>query len=981
MFRPFAIAAWLLVCCILTVRPAQAQSTCTLAGDANTHVDLTVQDLNWPRFADWCADLHGYVQTPTPPLPEDAAEQIGVSLSALGHFAQVKCQLAAPTQIVCLAQPATLVRDYDIQGSLPFALLKQDLQRRMFLRPGTILSDAPTDLRRQAQRLEEFLQDEGYFESHVEVSTTPARGAEPGHGVWVRVVPHAGPSYQLGQVLIDGAPDSERTAVAAVFHHSWFLWWGEERFRPTQFRDDLPKAIAVLRDHGYPAARVTGTFRPDKAADSIEITLQVDTGPQLQVEFVGNEAFSAADLHHEDSFKTVGAADAVQVETVRMALVRKYQRDGFYEADITADMRKDDAGKLHVLYTIKEGERAKIVAVKFAGNSTFDDKTLSQDAGMLILPSGVIIKQRWVDEWVIHDQHALTAYYQDHGFVDTQVTLQRRALTADTLEVTVRIHEGSHIVVGHVALHDYPQSADPNAALKHLSIKDGDAYVAAKADAGAQDLRAALASHGYLRAEVAPTVTQNAGEATVRYDVSSGPPSTLGGVIVRGSFRTRRSVIEQELGFDLDAPLNVVALGSARRRLRALNIFNALQLTPQAGWPDSEKTWILVSLEERDVRDLSAVLSFSSDDLFAVGADYRDLNLFGRALSLDVLARVSNAGELVSPKLRIGNMDRIEAKLRAPHPFGLPLDAEAAAFYRYEDLQLFRYRLLGGTAALIRPLLARNACSGCPGITGRLGYELSEAYFIDKTNGELGDSALAQDRLAHLSIPGVTIARIVPSIAIEARDVPMDPQNGYSADVRFELGYPYFAGPFHEDAAQFWRFIVGAQGYLTLGAPLRLRLDEDRHLGGPLVLAASAQYSAAGPWGEHGGVPLSETYAYGGDFSVRGLVSRASTLAIPDAHYMFIASVELRWYILQNVGIGHIQVAGFTDMGTVARNPHSLFGDTTVSVGPVIRYVTPVGPLSVAYGWPILRPASIAAADATSIPVNGRLHVTLGYNF
>lgn len=977
-----------LVGLLLGAHPAvlAAGQHCAIHGKSGNDVVVALEGTAWEGWNTWCPSLNNYINVPAPPVAQERAKELAddvqKALQVLGFFAKVSCATSQIGTMNCTAHPNHIVKDFDIGGTIPFALLKEDLRRRMFLRPGTLVPEIDEALARQQQRLREYLEQEGYFASQVDVHAELTSGAEPGQGLSIKVVSHPGDTLDLRHVNIEGDHVVDDADVARIFHHAWVLWVTQVRFRPAQFNDDLLQATQLLQDRGYPAARVQGKFQADPSAGVVDITLQIRSGPRLVLEFTGNNALSNADLDKEATFRTAGAVDAVEIETVRSNIVQAYQRKGYYAVDVTATARKDDSNALHVLYTVQEGPRGEVSRVTFIGNTTFDATTLQTKAELITQPSRFLAR-RWVDAWVEHDRRAIGNHYQNNGFPDARVQAERRVLDPEHLEVIFTIEEGVGRKVQRVDLAGYPIAADPNGALEHLALKQGAPYVPGKLESDAQELHAQLASHGFMNATIdskAETMP-NSADMRVVFDINAGQAQKLGGLIVRGNFRTKPSVIAQELGLNIDAPLNVTALGAARRRLRAFNIFNSLQLTPLATVPPSTQTWVLVGVEELDVRNLDAVLAFSTDVLLSVGADYRDRNVFGRAIGLDITVRLSNASEVVAPTMRIGNMDKFEAKLRAPHPFGLPFDAEGTGFYDYQDLELYRYRRVGGTGALIRTLLPRGACEGCPSIVGRLGYELTQAYVLDKTIGDLLNGPLARQRLARLSIPSDTIARLVPAILIDARDAPMDPHSGYALDLRFEIGHPYLAGPFYAEAAQFWRFISGLQGYYTLGTPVAVRLDEAHHAGGPVIAAASFQYSAAGPWGAKGRVPRSETFAYGGDFSVRGLLLRASALAIADAHYMTVSVFELRWYVLQNFGFGSVQLAGFADVGTIARRPAALFGDTTVSVGPVLRYVTPVGPLSLAYGWPIVRPASLANAPGNVIPARGRFHLSFGYSF
>jgi outer membrane protein assembly factor BamA len=378
-------------------------------------------------------------------------------------------------------------------------------------------------------------------------------------------------------------------------------------------------------------------------------------------------------------------------------------------------------------------------------------------------------------------------------------------------------------------------------------------------------------------------------------------------------------------------------------------------------------------VQEREVQSLDAVLAFSTDDNFSVGADYRDANALGHAIAVNAQLRLSDASEVV-PRLRIGNMDSLSLRLRAPRPLRLPFDVETTAFYQFLDYPVFRSRLAGGSAALLRTLIERSDCAACPQLQGRLAYELTQGYLHIK--GDATDVVLPHS--APRNLPSATIARLVPSLSLDGRDQALDPHRGYAATSRFEVGIPRLAGPLHHEAASFWRILLATQGYLPLGRPTVARLESGKVLGGDLLLATSLTYSVAGPLGAHGRVPDSETFYYGGDFSVRGLSTRASQAARL-ATAMLTASMELRFYLYE-LGFGTFALAGFVDLGSVAQRTKDLLQETTVTAGPVLRYVTFVGPISLGYGWPLHRAAALLSRPDLA-PPHGRLHFTFGYSF
>src|SRR5262249_24340244 len=151
-------------------------------------------------------------------------------------------------------------------------------------------------------------------------------------------------------------------------------------------------------------------------------------------------------------------------------------------------------------------------------------------------------------------------------------------------------------------------------------------------------------------------------------------------------------------------------------------------------------------------------------------------------------------------------------------------------------------------------------------------------------------------------------------------------------------------------------------------------------LGGPLVLASGLRYGVTHPLRGNAPVPLTETFAYGGDLSVRGIQEKASTVAFLGANYLATGSFELRWYFLQT-SFGAFQIAALTDVGSASFHLREIFRSPTASIGGAFRFITPIGSVSIAYAIPIVKPAEIVLRDPSAIPAQGRVHFAFGYTF
>lgn len=957
-------------------------SRCTEKAPEGAEVTLVLEGLDWSDWPDQCARLARYLRPGPPPVEATYAGTASRLLTGTGFFASAQCRTTAQT-VTCILKPQQMVYDVDIEGHVPFGILKDDLRRRVYLRPGTLLTKEKESIARQRKRLEDYLRREGYFGSVVRMSTEPVHKAQPNYGLRLRADVNPGRTVLLRKVTIRGwtPPEFGPDRIEAGLRHYVFLWFGRARFRPTQFEDDLQSLTEALQRKGYPEAQLDGDWHLDLTRGEADVILRLEAGPKLTLRFVGNAHLSAKKLKEQATFTESAVIDQVEVEDTADAIGTRYQQAGYYEVKVEAEVETPGEHATTVTYRITEGPKAKVTEVRFTGNSAFSSDTLRSDVELGTTDGSFLSPGRWVDAQVAADIRSVEDFYLQHGYAAAKATASKEVLEKGKLAAVFHVDEGPRRWVETVTMEGLPEGVDREALFSRLKLTENRPYVHPELGNDRREILTTLAAAGYPNGVVHRDMTKpkpsEGGPVVIHYRIEPGPRSLFGGFLVRGNFRTVRSVLANEISLDPGAPLDLVALGRARRRLRGLGPFSSVELKPLDLWRETPSTWLLVAVQERDQRALDAVGAYSTDNGFQVGVDYRDHNLFGRAIRLDTTLRLGTFFDLIpggsqGRGLRIGNADIANATLAAPQPLGAPFDASGSLFYRYEDRSDYTERRIGGSAGLVRDLVRRSTCALCPDSTASLKYELQAATLNDHT---LRFVAFTQS----YGQPKGNIGRIVPSVHLDRRDSFVDPRQGYVADLRFEVALTALT-PL-PGGSDFWRFITTEQGYLTLGTPFETPIGGEKLLGGPVVAAVGVTFGAERPFGSSRLVPETETFYYGGDFSVRGMVNRGSRIGFPGANYLFVGSGELRWYFLQNIVFGSFQLALFTDVGAVSYDTPSLFSSPTVSVGAALRFVTPVGPLSLAYGLGVVRPQEIVLQDPTAIPRTGRLHITFGYPF
>ncbi|HET6345970.1 MAG TPA: POTRA domain-containing protein, partial [Myxococcota bacterium] len=360
---------------------------------------------DWPEWPERCVTLAQYLDLPEPPVSREQVRAAVRSLKALGYFDRIACEEENTEQLVCELTPQNIVRSFSFAGHVPFALLQEDLRRRVFLRPGTLVPNLDEALTRQAERLRAYLQGEGYFDAKVEIAPQAVVGAEPNRGLHLLITVAPGETAVVRHVTVDGDHVIDDEALGDVYRHWWFLGV-PMRFRPALLDEDTAGATELLQDEGWPAARVQASYTRDPNAAAVDIRLEVSSGPRPQLKFIGNTELSDSDLADLATFRQSGAVDAVAAEDLRAAIVQRYQRKGFYAVDVEVETERPAPKVLALTYTLKAGPKAKVTRVTFAGNVTFEAARLQKDVDLLTAPSSFLFNRRWVDSWVEHDARA-----------------------------------------------------------------------------------------------------------------------------------------------------------------------------------------------------------------------------------------------------------------------------------------------------------------------------------------------------------------------------------------------------------------------------------------------------------------------------------------------------------------------------------------------------------------------------------------------
>ncbi len=886
-------------------------------------------------------------------------------------------------------EPARVVRHIIVLGNFP--LFDDEIIRHLSIRSGARL--VPDDelrsfLDEEEKRVESFLARDGYFGSKVHI--TPHQSSRP---EWidlkVRVSLEFYHPYKLGVVKGTGNVAIKNSELTDLFDHCC-LWWG--RFGIERMRDDARHAEQVLRDRGYPGARVIPDFNFEKDADQknrrINLPVTVVEKRRVMVKFFGNRNISDKELKEQVTIFASGAYDDIELEESAKSIHRLYQQHGFFEAKVNVTRQRFGTELEVVSFLITEGSELKVRSVEVVAESNqplhFTSDELKSKAaletkifpvlGAISLGEGGYVTLVQLQQ----DVDRLVEFYHGQGFpmvtVRAEVARDPNALGSlgglgasvagelggkDELHVRLFVEEGHREVIDLVEVTFLGAHLKTDRAItKAINLQPGQPYTKqVLVDAQNRVLEQYKSSgRPYVQASFAGSTWDAAHEKiSLRCQIDEGDDVVFGEILIRGNFKTHNHVILMDLPFKPGDRFNLAKIEQAETNLRTHLIFTSATVKPIGLEDGRQEVPILVTVQERYLEKLgqtSVGFGVATDKLpnyaYLAGA-WTFNNFFGFGSQLELRAETGFADVAWNASIRY-----TDVRIAGP---GWRLDAYG--FVRNELTERLGSIRTYGASVGITHLFK-------PSLRGFLRYDLTLSQLGVGFNRLEGPSDTANEPDNTKTAKFVTGLIWDRRVGADGRPNPIAPVQGWllSASLGWAFKMPVDIGldgdhNFLVASAQamgIWRFQLRSTEFTLIG---NLRYDEGIPLFGESAL------------------PAVERFFAGGDTTVRGYeldslkteIVHSKLSPISDANALrfipqggnlrILSTVELQFPIAKTP-IGPWVGAVFWDAGLIADAPNLIsVSDLKHSIGvALLRFVTSFGTISLDYAYPLTQTAA-----------------------
>ncbi|MGE5283660.1 MAG: outer membrane protein assembly factor BamA [Actinomycetota bacterium] len=700
---------------------------------------------------------------------------------------------------------------------------------------------------------------------------------------------------------------------------------GAETGKAFDFRrweEGLTRLRSEYKRAGFLTVHLTDTVeRCEPSSDLLCPTVQVEEGRRYDVRWEGVAAFTPDRLAEVGGLRgDEEISEGSLVRDLRERLVAFYRERGYLRFDATVTVEEPSAGRTPLIVSVVEGKRGYVKAVRFSGNRGLSEKTLhgqmtTKGRGVFhwITNSGHYSDEEWNN-----DLNAIVGLYQKSGYARMKILGVDDAWDdRGGIVKTIRIEEGPRYRVRGIVFkgNDHYLRSELLAVIRN---KEG-AYLDY---AGAEADQEAVATHyrdaGYLDARVDLDVAFEGDDSSMlRFTIVEGPRYRLGNIVVRGTLLTEAAAILRENPIVPGNTAGEKDLLRFQRAVYATGLYKSVRLQ-RVKHPEEGVLDLVFEVEE--------ALFFEVEFGGGWGTDTGFRGLLGaKEKNLDGLGRSVSAQAIVSQK-----EEKLIGDLREPWIFGNRWKWEGGLTGMYDKAERvsFDFRQVSVVAGITRKVLERSSVA--------LQYELSR----DEVSNVAPGAVLSPEDRGY-----ATIAAVRALAVLDFRDDPFNPKKG----------------TLHSGSAEVATLALGSSvDYWKLSGQSSFYFSVFRR--STFVLSGRAGMARA--FGSTEEVPIQKRFFLGGRTTVRGfkedtLGAKAADGTPTGGDMMVNLNTELR-VPLRYGFIGAV----FVDAGSVwfARNTVSGF-DLRKTSGLGLRYLTPVGPIGLDYGWKLDRREGESAAE------------------
>ena len=458
---------------------------------------------------------------------------------------------------------------------------------------------------------------------------------------------------RIDEIVIRGTQRIEPTTV-----RSYLEVQPGDRFDPQQLNQSLKSLYN------------TGLFQDVVLSrEGDRLIVDVEENPIInRIAFEENDELDTETLRQEVELRPRVVYTETKVQNDVDRLLQVYRRNGYYGATIEPKLIQLEQNRVNLVFEIDEGPKTDVRAINFVGNEAFSDGELrdaiatEESAWWKLLGAN----DTYDPDRLSFDREQLRRYYLNRGYAEFEVRSAVAELTPDRegFVLTFTVSEGDRYSFGEIDVSSSLKGLDPQQVQDAVTTEQGDWYDASAVEETISNLEQSVGDLGYAFVEVRPQTNRDRENdiIDVTYQIQEGPKVFVDRIEITGNVRTMDRVIRREFQLVEGDAFNASKLRRSRERIQDLGFFKSVDVSSSRVEGEAA-TVVNVEVQEQSTGSLTFGAGFSTSDGPLGAIQLRERNLLGKGQDLQVNLSLS------------GGSQRYDLAFTEPYFLGEPVSA------------------------------------------------------------------------------------------------------------------------------------------------------------------------------------------------------------------------------------------------------------------------------------------------------------------
>ena len=344
--------------------------------------------------------------------------------------------------------------------------------------------------------------------------------------------------------------------------------------------------------------------------------------------------------------------DKALVDRAEQELKRQYINRSLYGAEVVTTVTPVERNRVNISFSVTEGETARIKDIRIVGHKAFEESVLRKQ---LDLDTGGVMSwytksDRYSRAKLNADIETLKSYYLSRGFMEFRVDSTQVAISPNKqdMSITINITEGERFVVAGVRLEGNFLGRDDEFK-SMVAIRPGQPFNADQVAKTTKAFTDYFGTFGYAfaRVEARPEVDRATNRVSLVLQAEPLRRAYVRRIAVAGNSRTRDEVVRREFRQVEAAWYDSDKIKLSRDRVDRLGYFSnvGIETAEVAGSPDQVDLTVVVA--EKPTGSLNLGAGYSSSEGLGLTFGIRQENAFGSGNSLGIQVNTSKVNRTV----------------------------------------------------------------------------------------------------------------------------------------------------------------------------------------------------------------------------------------------------------------------------------------------------------------------------------------------